>query len=89
MQTPCDYIELNRQFVEINEKDVGTSETEARIEWGLTSASRWPDLLSEHRVVILSSAGTGKSCESSHQCEKLRRDGKPAFLLRLEDLASG
>ena len=36
MQTPYDYIELNRQFVEINEKDVETSETEARIEWGLT-----------------------------------------------------
>ena len=88
MQTPCNYIELNRQFVEINEKDVETSEIEARIEWGLTSASSWPDLLSEHRVVILSSAGTGKTCEISHQCEKLRRDGKPTFFLRLEDLAT-
>ena len=88
MQTPCDYIELNRQFVEINEKDVETSETEARIEWGLTSASRWPDLLSEHRVVILSSAGTGKSWEISHQCEKLDRAGNPTFFLRLEDLAN-
>ena len=88
MQTPCDYIELNRQFVEINEKDVETSETEARVEWGLTSASRWPDLLSEHRVVILSSAGTGKSWEISHQCEKLDRAGKPTFFLRLEDLAN-
>ena len=50
MQRPCNYIELNRQFVEINEKDVEMSETEARIEWGLTSASSRPDLLSEHRV---------------------------------------
>ena len=88
MQNPCNYIELNRQFVEINEKDVEMSEIEARIEWGLTSASSWPDLLSEHRVVILSSAGTGKTCEISHQCEKLRRDGKPTFFLRLEDLAT-
>ena len=88
MQTPCDYIELNRQFVKINEKDVETSETEARLGRGMTSVSRWPDLLSEHRVVILSSAGTGKSWEISHQCEKLDRAGKPTFFLRLEDLAN-
>ena len=83
-----DYIELNRQFVEINENDVETSETEAWIEWGPPYASGWPDLLSKHRVVILSSAGTGKSWEVSHQCKKLDRVGKPTFLLRLEDLAN-
>ena len=88
MQNPCNYIELNRQFVEINEKNVETSEIEARIEWGLTSASSWPDLLSEHRVVILSSAGTGKTWEIKHQCRKLCLDGKPTFFLRLEDLAN-
>ena len=83
MQTRCNYIELNRQFVEIDEIDV-----EARVEWGLTSASSWPNLLNEHRVVILSSAGTGKTWEILHQCEKLCRDGKPTFFLRLEDLAT-
>ena len=88
MQTPCNYIELNRQFVEINEQNVETSEIEAWIESGLTSASSWPDLLSEHRVVILSSAGTGKTREIKHQCEKLHQDGKSTFLLRLEDLAT-
>ena len=88
MQRPCNYIELNRQFVEINEKDVEMSETEARIELGLTSASSWPDLLREHRVVILSSAGTGKTSEILHQCENLHLAGKPTFLLRLEDLAT-
>ena len=87
MPNPNDYIELNRQFVELNAKDVETSEIEARIGWGLTSANGWSDLLSEHRVVILSSAGTGKTWEISHQCRKLRLDGKPAFFLRLEDLA--
>ena len=88
MQNPCNYIELNRQFVEINEKDIEMSETEARIELGLTSASSWPDLLREHRVVILSSAGTGKTSEISHQCENLYQAGKPTFFLRLEDLAN-
>ena len=87
MPNPDDYIELNRQFIEINAKDVETSEIEARIGWGLTSAIGWPDLLTEHRVVILSSAGTGKTSEILHQCQKLRLDGKPTFFLRLEDLA--
>ena len=86
MQTPCNYIELNRQFVEINKNDVEKSGIEARIEWGLTSASSWPDLLSEHRVVILSSARTGKTWEILSQCNKLDQNGNPAFLLRLEDL---
>ena len=88
MYTPCNYIELNRQFVELNKNDVEQTEIEARIEWGLTSASTWPDLLREYRVVILSSAGTGKTCEIASQCEKLHRSGKPVFLLRLEDLVN-
>ncbi len=88
MHTPNNYIELNRQFVEVNETEVEKLETEARIEWGITSASSWSDLLSEHRVVILSSAGTGKTWEIRNQCDKLDRDGKLAFLLRLEDLVT-
>ena len=87
-QLPNNYIELNRQFFEINENDVESMEIEERVEWGLTSANSWSDLLIEYRVVILSSAGTGKTCENLHQCEKLRRDGKSAFFLRLEDLAA-
>ena len=88
VQLPNNYIELNRQFFEINENDVESMEIEERVEWGLTSDISWSDLLIEYRVVILSSAGTGKTCENLHQCEKLRRDGKPAFFLRLEDLAA-
>ena len=88
MYTPYNYIELNRQFVELNKKDVEQTEIEARIEWGLTSASIWHDLLREYRVVILSSAGTGKTYEISSQCEKLHQSGKPVFLLRLEDLVN-
>ena len=87
MYTPRNYIELNRQFVEVNKNDLEQSEIEARIKWGLTSASTWTDLLREYRVVILSSARTGKTWEIFSQCKKLDQDGKPAFLLRLEYLA--
>ncbi|WP_123618856.1 hypothetical protein [Phaeobacter inhibens] len=87
MPNSSEYIELNRQFVELNTKDVETTDIEARLEWGLTSAHDWSTLLAEHRVVILSSAGTGKSWEISSQCRKLRDAGESAFFLRLEDLA--
>ncbi len=87
MHAPNKYIELNRQFREINETDVEKLETEAWIEWGITSGSCWSDLLSEHRVVILSSAGTGKTWEVRNQCKKLKKEGKSTYLLRLEDLS--
>ena len=88
MLPPKNYIELNRQFIEISDNDAEKLEFEARIELGLTFASSWSDLLTQHRVVILSSAGTGKTYELFYQCEKLRRDNKNAFFLRLEDLAT-
>lgn len=88
MPNSSEYIELDRQFVELNTKDVETMDIEARLEWGLASAHDWSTLLAEHRVVILSSAGTGKTWEISSQCRKLRDAGKSAFFLRLEDLAT-
>lgn len=87
MPDPNDYIELNRQFVELNAKEVEISESEAWIKRETTYTSRWSDLLNQNRVVILSSARTGKTQETFHQCQKLDSDGKSAFFLRLEDLA--
>ena len=88
MPISIEYVELDRQFVELNTRDVETMDIEARLEWGLASAHDWSTLLAEHRVVILSSAGTGKTWEISSQCRKLRDAGKSAFFLRLEDLAT-
>ena len=88
MPNSNEYIELDRQFIELNTNDVETTDIEARLDWGLTPSYDWSILLAEHRVVILSSAGTGKTWEISSQCRKLRDAGKSAFFLRLEDLAS-
>ena len=82
------YIDLNRQFLRLNKDEVVDEEYEARAELDLVSAFSWSDLLAEYRVVILASAGTGKTVEIRHQCELLRAQGHPAVFLRLEHLAS-
>ncbi|WP_167226828.1 hypothetical protein [Pelagibius litoralis] len=82
------YIELGRQFVRLSREDVADENFEASAELGLVSALSWSDLLVEYRVVILASAGTGKTMEISNQCEFLRAQGHAAVFLRLEHLAN-
>ncbi len=83
------HIELGRQFTELSKNDVEQADIEAMMAWGHIDLPTWPDLLAEHRVVLLSSAGTGKSWEVANQCRSLRNDGKSAFFIRLEDLSAG
>lgn len=83
-----DFIELNREFVEIYENDIEASDFEARLAYGLTSAHNWSIVLKRSRVVILSSAGTGKTWEILNQCKSLREQGKNSFFIRLEYLAN-
>jgi len=47
---------------------------------------RWPELLKEPRVVLLSEAGSGKTEEVRHVCLDLRARKKHAFFLRIEHL---
>jgi hypothetical protein len=82
-------IELERQFIELSTKDVEQTDIDAMIRWGQLTLPTWPDLLQHYRVVLLSSAGTGKSWEITQQCRKLRENGKSAYYIRLEDLAEG
>ena len=84
-----EHIELGRQFTELSKNDVEQADIEARAKWGQIKLPTWSDLLAEHRVVLLSSAGTGKSWEIAKQCQDLRNIGKAAFFIRLEDLADG
>ena len=47
---------------------------------------RWPELLKEPRVVLLSEAGSGKTEEIRHVCRDLRERKSHAFFLRIEHL---
>ena len=82
------YVDLDREFSPISCQDVKSDELELRTGLGLRNGDKWPDLLKQHRVVILSAAGSGKTVEIQNICRVLRGDDKPAFFLRLEHLAS-
>ncbi|MCY4260061.1 MAG: hypothetical protein OXC91_07335 [Rhodobacteraceae bacterium] len=89
MNDSIDYIELNRQFVELGTDNVAQEGIDPQIAWNNPPLPAWSDILDQHRVVLLSSAGTGKTWEIRHQCNRLRKDSKAAFFLRLEYLAEG
>lgn len=47
----------------------------------------WEELRRRRRVVLLAEAASGKTEEFRHQCELLQGSSKPAFFLRIEELA--
>ncbi|EPS9414291.1 NACHT domain-containing protein [Escherichia coli] len=81
-----DYIELERTFHELSLKREESDEYDFR---NLFFGKRlnWADLLSGYRTVILSEAGAGKTEEIRHSAQRLRKEGKVAFFLRLEHIA--
>lgn len=81
-----DYIELDRTFHELSLKREESDEYDFR---NLFFGKRlnWADLLSGYRTVILSEAGAGKTEEIRHSAQRLRKEGKVAFFLRLEHIA--
>lgn len=58
--------------------------TSCRERTGRRDPLRWPDLLSEYRVILLSEAGSGKTEEIRNVARRLRQDGKSAFFVRIE-----
>lgn len=80
------FVQLNRTF-----HDLAVSEEDERSNlfrlMHRGKATHWSDLLEEHRVILLSEAGSGKTEELRHVCRDLRRDSQRAFFLRIEHLA--
>ena len=80
------FVELNRCFVPLKKDqepilDVGV--------WGRKFAGwiDWPQLLDHRRVVLLAEASSGKTEEFRHQQQQLSASGRPAFFVRIEELA--
>ena len=80
------HIELNRTFRELSHANVLGSDAESLYPSG--DSLTWESLLSEHRVVLLSEAGSGKTQEIRETAKKLRGQGKFAFFLRLEHVGT-
>ncbi|MCB1093619.1 MAG: hypothetical protein KDL87_18920, partial [Verrucomicrobiae bacterium] len=86
-ELPIGFIQLDRTFREISNDPSDLSEDFSfRSFFGKQYS--WNDLTSKYRVVILSEAGTGKTEEIRNQTRVLRKQGKPAFFLRLENAVS-
>ncbi len=82
-----DFVDLHRSFAPIH-KDQETPFEFGRA-WGRKMAGwlDWPELLKRRRVVLLAEALSGKTEEFRYQQEQLLEEGKPAFLIRIEQLA--
>lgn len=86
--TTEEFVDLERRFHEVS-MSATDDDTEIRSLVGLRNALAWTDLVKHQRVVILAAAGAGKTVEISQAARRLRKDGKPAFFLRLEHVADG
>jgi hypothetical protein len=80
------FIELCRTFHQLSEN---SESDRSDVQLLFTSGKRlgWSDLTQEHRVVILSEAGSGKTEEIRNVARRLRSDGRTAFFIRLEHVS--
>lgn len=83
----AEFIDLQRRFRDLMDEEVDDPETLAAWSDHLDgSTGGWPDLLKQHRVVLLAEAGAGKTAEMRHQAMRLAAEGKFAFFVALEEL---
>lgn len=80
------FIELGRTFHQLSES-IESDRSVAQLLFTSGKCLSWSDLIQEHRVVILSEAGSGKTEEIRNVARRLRSDGKTAFFIRLEHVA--
>jgi len=82
------FIELNRTFQELSEYSSETDEVDLSHAFVIGSHLKWSDLLREHRVVLLSEAGSGKTEEIRNIAQKIGGEGKASFFVRLEHISN-
>jgi len=89
MGSQSEYVDLDRYFHHFTEKELGDEELLAAYNehYGRNQSLSWADLLARKRVVVLASAGSGKTEEMVQMTKKLVGDKKNAFYVRLEELA--
>lgn len=81
------FIDLDREFVEWQERDGELSDPELYARFGLSDKfNHWPDLLKFHRVVVLAEAGSGKTDELKEQARRRSASGAFAFYSTVQDV---
>ncbi|WP_318390554.1 hypothetical protein [Enterobacter sp.] len=81
------FIELGRTFHELSMSDIG-NERMFEDYYPVGDSLNWEVLLNEKRLVILSEAGSGKTTEIYNTSQRLKKENKYAFFLRLEHISS-
>ncbi|WP_407597077.1 NACHT domain-containing protein [Pseudomonas aeruginosa] len=81
-----EHIPIARTFHEIEVKAKDSDESDISHWFSGTGKLRWSELLNEHRVILLSEAGAGKTAEIRHITRTLRAEGKHAFFMRIENI---
>lgn len=84
--TDNEYVNLDRTFHELSVDACESNDVDIIRAAGTGDRLFWSDLIKEYRVVILSEAGSGKTAEIRNVTSVLRKQGKPAFFLRLEHI---
>lgn len=79
-----EFIQLDRTFHELALEAGSNDDVDLTRLLGHRDALRWPQLLNEYRVILLSEAGSGKTEEVRNIARDLRENGKPAFFVRIE-----
>lgn len=80
------FIELNRTFHELSQYATESDDAHLSHAFLVGNRLRWPDLVREYRVVLLSEAGSGKTEEIRAIAQNLRSEGRASFFLRLEHI---
>lgn len=83
-----DYVELNRTFLDFDEKNDVEGAALKSYMAGLFGELNWDKLFQSKYVVILGEAGSGKTWELEAQAEKLRAQGRYSFFVRIDALAT-
>ena len=83
------HVELDRHFHEFTKEELAEPELLAAYneEYAWTASLSWGELLKRKRVVMLASAGSGKTEELRETKRRLLAENKFAFYVRLEELA--
>jgi hypothetical protein len=81
-----EFIELHRTFHELSKHSSENEDLYISRAFHVGERLRWPNLIKEYRLIILSEAGSGKTYKICNVAHTLREQGKPAFFLRLENI---
>ncbi|WP_375786906.1 hypothetical protein ACE10Z_04790 [Bradyrhizobium sp. Pha-3] len=83
-----EFVQLERTFHELSRQERDSDEHGIAETFHVRGNLTWSDILKDYRTVILSEAGSGKTEEIRQAAKRLRAEGKAAFFLRLEHVAS-